>query len=68
MTRFRNVKLGDFRHYQNTKTVLKKKNMGQNRLKKLSKLQKFQLSNFILTWSNEEKMNRVQLDMTCSKK
>ena len=68
MTRFRNVKLGDFRHHQNTKTVLKKKNMGQNRLKKLSKLQKFQLSNFILTWSNEEKMNRVQLDMTCSKK
>ena len=68
MTRFRNVKLGDFRHYQNTKTVLKKKNKGQNRLKKLSKLQKFQLSNFILTWSNEEKLNRVQLDLTCSKK
>ena len=30
MTRFRNVKLGVFRQYQNAKTILKKKNMGQN--------------------------------------
>ena len=49
MTRFRNVKLGVFREYQNTKTILKKKSMGQNSLKKLSKFQKFQLSNFTLT-------------------
>ena len=41
MTRFRNVRSGVFRQYQNTKTVLKKKNMGQNRFKKLSKFQKF---------------------------
>ena len=31
MTRFRNVKLDVLRQYQNTKTILKKKNMGQNR-------------------------------------
>ena len=41
MTRFRDVKLGDFRQYQNTKIILKKKNMIQNRFKKLSKFQKF---------------------------
>ena len=29
--------------------------MGQNCCKKLSKFQKCQLSNFTLTWSNEEK-------------
>ena len=67
MTRFRNVKLGVFRQYQNTKTFLKKKNMGQNRFNKCSKLQKFQLSNFILTWSNEGKVNSVRPDMTYSK-
>ena len=38
-----------------TKTILKKKNMRQNRFKKLSKFQKFQLSNFTLTWSNKGK-------------
>ena len=31
MIGFRNVKLGVFRKFQNTKTILKKKNMGQNR-------------------------------------
>ena len=31
MTRFRNVKLGIFRQYQNKKTMLKKKNTRQNR-------------------------------------
>ena len=67
MTRFRNVKLGIFRQYQNTKTILKKKNIGQDRFMKLSKFQKFQLSNFTVTWSNEEKMNSVQFDMTYSK-
>ena len=30
MTRFRNIKLAAFRQYQNTKTVLKKKNMRQS--------------------------------------
>ena len=40
--------------------------MGQNRFKKLSKFQKFQLSNFTLTWSNEGKMNSVRLDTTYS--
>ena len=64
MTRFRNVKLGVFRQYQNTKTILKKKNMGQNRFKELSKFQEFQLSNFTLTWSNKGKMNSLQFDMT----
>ena len=66
-TRFRNVKLGVFRQYQNTKIILKKKNMRQNRFKKLSKFQKFQLSSFTLTWSNERKMNNVWPDMTYSK-
>ena len=41
--------------------------MGQNRFKKLSKFQKFQLSNFTLTWSNEGKMNSVGPDMAYSK-
>ena len=67
MTRFRNVELDVFRQYQNTKTILKKKNMRQNHFKKLSKFQKFQLSNFTLTWSNERKMNSVRHDMTYSK-
>ena len=49
MTRFRNVKLGVFRQYQNAKSILKKKNTGQNCFKKRSKFQKFQFSNFILT-------------------
>ena len=53
MARFGSVKLGAFRQYQNTKTVLKKKNMRQNCFKNLSKLQKFQLSYFTLKWSNE---------------
>ena len=37
MDRFMNVKLVVFRKYQNTKTVLKKRNIGQNRFKKFSK-------------------------------
>ena len=41
MIGFRNVKLGVFRKFQNTKTILEKKNMGQNRFKKLSKFQNF---------------------------
>ena len=61
MTRFRNVKLGVFKQYQNTKTILKKKNTRQNCFKKRSKFQKFQLSNFTLTWSNERKVNSVSL-------
>ena len=67
MTRFRNVKLGVLRQYQNTRTILKKKNMGQNRSKKRSKFQKFQLSNFTLTWSNEGKVNSVRPYITYSK-
>ena len=66
MNRFRNVKLDVFRRYQNTTAILKKKNMGKNRFKKLSKYQKFQFSNFTLTWSNERKMNSVRLDMIYS--
>ena len=62
MTRFRNVKLGVFRQYQNTKTILKKKKMGENRFKKLSKFKKLQLRNFILTCSNGGKINSVRLD------
>ena len=57
MTRFWNVILGVFRQYQNTKTILEKKNMGQNCFKKYSKFQKFQLRSFTLTWSNNEKVN-----------
>ena len=68
MTRFKKVKLGVFRQYQNTKTILKKKTMGQNCFKKLSKFQVFQLSNFTLTRSNEGKMNSVPPDMSYSKK
>ena len=41
--------------------------MGQNRFKKLSKFQKFQLGNFTLTQSNDGKMNGVPPDMTYSK-
>ena len=67
MTRSRDVKLGVFRQYQNTKTIVKKKNMGQNRFKKLSKFQKLHLSNFTLIWSSDGKMNSVRLDMTYSK-
>ena len=67
MTRFRNVKLGVYGQYQNTKIILEKKNMGQNRFKNLSEFQKFQLSNFTLTVSNEGKTNSVRFDMTYSK-
>ena len=67
MTRFRNVKLFVFRQYQNAKIILKKKNMGQNRFKKRSKFQKFQLSNFTLTGSNERKVNSIRSGMTYSK-
>ena len=49
MTRFRNVKLDAFRQFQNTKTILKKKNMRQNGFKKLSKFQIFQFREFNLT-------------------
>ena len=50
MTRFRNIKLDAFGQYQNAKTILKKENVGLNRFNKLSKFQKFQSSNFTLTW------------------
>ena len=43
MTRFRNIKLGVLRQYQNTKKKkLKKKNIEESHFKKPSKLQKFQ--------------------------
>ena len=67
MTRFRDVKLGDFRQYQNTRTIFQKKNMGQCCFTKRSKLQKFKLSSFTLTWSNEEKVNNVRPYVTYSK-
>ena len=67
MTRFRNVKLGIFRQYQNTKTILKKKNTRQNRFEKRSKFQKIQLSNFTLIWSNEGNVNSVRPGMTYSR-
>ena len=51
--------------YKNLQNLQKK---GQNRFKKLSKFEIFQLSNFTLTRSNEEKMNSIQLDMTHSKR
>ena len=67
MTRFRNTKLGVFRQYQNTRTILKIKSMRQNRFKKHLKFQKFQLSNFTMTWSNEGKVNSVWPYVTYSK-
>ena len=63
MARFRNIKLGVSRQYQNIKTV-SLRNVGQNRFKKLSKFLKFQLGNFNLTWSNEGKINTLLLHMT----
>ena len=56
-----------FLDYKNTKITLKKKNTGQNRFKKLFKFQKFSLSYFALTRSNEGKMISVRADMTYSK-
>ena len=56
-----------FRQYQNTRIILKKKNMRKNRFKRRSKFQKFQLSNFTLTWSNEGKVNNVRPYMIYSK-
>ena len=41
--------------------------MGQNRFRKRSKFQKFQLTNFTLTWLNEGKVNSLRLHMTYSK-
>ena len=35
MTRSKNVKLGVYGQYQNTKTISENKNMGHNRFKKL---------------------------------
>ena len=69
MTRLRNIiKLGVFRQFQNSKTILKTKTIGHKRFKKLLKFLKFQLSNFTLTWSQKGKMNSVWPDMTYSKK
>ena len=41
--------------------------MRQNCFNKRSKFQKFQLSNFTLTLSNEGTVNRAESGMTCSK-
>ena len=41
--------------------------MGQNHFKKRSKFQKFQLSNFTLTWSNKRKVNTVRPYINYSK-
>ena len=41
--------------------------MGQNRFRIRSRFQKFQLTNFTLTWLNEGKVNSLRLDMTYSK-
>ena len=49
------------------KNYFKKEKHGKkNRFKKLSKYQKFQFSNFTLTWSNERKMNSVRHDVIYS--
>ena len=42
-------------------------NFKEVNFKKLSKLQKFKVSNFSLTWSNEGKMTGTPPDMTYSK-
>ena len=41
--------------------------MGQNRFKKRSKFQKFQINNFTLTWTNKGKVNSVWPYMANSK-
>ena len=41
MTRFRSVKLGVFRQYQNTKNILKKDNMRQNHLRDVQNFKNF---------------------------
>ena len=41
MTRFRSVKLGVFRQYQNTKNILKKDNMRQNHLRDVHNFKNF---------------------------
>ena len=64
MTIFWDVKLSVFRQYQNTKTILKNKNMGQNHFKKHSESKKIQLSNFALTWSYKRKVNSIWPGMT----
>ena len=46
-----------------TKTILKKEDVGQNCLKKLSTFQIFQLNNFTLTQSNKRNVNGVPSDM-----
>ena len=68
MTRFSNLNYVFLDIIKRQKLFSKKKNMRQNRFMKLSKFQKFQLSTFNLTWSNEGKMNDLLPDMTYSKK
>ena len=66
MARFRKVKLDVFRQYQNTKTIIKKKNMGQNRFTKRSNFKKFQLSNFTLNSVRPRKKNSVGVIQKCN--
>ena len=66
MTRFRNIKLGVFRQYQN-KNYFKNEKYWENRFKKLLKVQKFWLSNLTLTELNEGNKNSLKLDMSYSK-
>ena len=46
MTRFRRVKLGVFRQCQNTKTILKNKNMEQTILRNVPKIPKISIKSF----------------------
>ena len=67
MTRCRNVKLDDLHNIKTQELFLKEKNMGHNRFKNRSKSQKFHLSNFTLSWSNEGKVGSVRPYVTYPK-
>ena len=64
LTRLRNTNLECFYIMSVHKNHFKKQKYGTELFKKHSKFQKFQLSNFTLTWSNEGKMNSVRPDLT----
>ena len=66
MARCRNIKLGDFRQYQNMRNIFKKKNMGHNGFQKRSNSQNFKLGNFTLSWSKEGQVASVRPYITYS--
>ena len=51
---------------KHARTILRNKSLGQSLFKKHSKCKNFLLNKFILTRSNEGKMNSVRFDMAYS--